>query len=370
MKEHDVDSFLQIQSATKVYRTPEGGTVTALNDVSLHVRNNEFLSLLGPSGCGKTTLLKCIAGFEEFDKGDLLLEGNSLKGTPAHRRPFNTVFQNYALFPHLSVSDNVGYGLDVAGTDRQERNVRVGEVLEQVGLAGFGTRQPHQLSGGQQQRVALARSLVLKPRVLLLDEPLSALDRKMRESMQIELKALQHEVGITFIFVTHDQEEALAMSDRIAVLAHGKIQQLGAPQAIYDEPVNAFVANFVGTSNVFSGKITSKSGHALILKTANGRELTATSDRFDVGDRACIILRPEHLKLRGEDGDIPVKGTVTQCVFVGSEMQLHVNVGMGRTAIVNHRHSKGGLGENFQQGAEVTLFYKPAAAHVIDCEET
>ncbi|WP_226562393.1 ABC transporter ATP-binding protein [Salipiger thiooxidans] len=365
-----MDSFLQIQSATKLYHTPEGGTVTALDDVSLHIRNNEFLSLLGPSGCGKTTLLKCIAGFEDFDNGDLLLEGSSLKGTAAHRRPFNTVFQNYALFPHLSVSDNVGYGLDVAGVSRRERNLRVQEALEQVGLRGFGARQPHQLSGGQQQRVALARSLVLKPRVLLLDEPLSALDRKMRETMQIELKALQDTVGITFIFVTHDQEEALAMSDRIAVLALGKIQQLGAPKDIYDEPVNEFVANFVGTSNIFTGLIMSKTGRTLTLKTANGRELTATSDKFSVGARARIILRPEHLKLRGEDGDKPIEGTITQSVFVGSEMHLHVDVGLGRIAIVRHRHSKGGLGEYFKQGSHVTLFYTPDAAHVIDCEES
>ena len=260
-------SFLKITSAYKTYKTPEGGLIHALDDVSLNVRNNEFLTLLGPSGCGKTTLLKCIAGFEDIDAGEITLEDQSLKGVPAHRRPFNTVFQSYALFPHLSISDNVGYGLDVARVAKKERNQRVEETLELVGLGGFGNREPNQLSGGQQQRVALARSLVLKPRVLLLDEPLSALDRKMRENMQIELKNLQHSVGITFVFVTHDQEEALAMSDRIAVVANGKVQQLASPTEIYDEPANEFVANFVGTSNVFSGKVVAKSDNILTIET-------------------------------------------------------------------------------------------------------
>lgn len=363
-----MENFLKIDAAYKAFRTPEGGVVQALDDVSLHVRNNEFLTLLGPSGCGKTTLLKCIAGFEDIDGGDILLQGQSLKGVPAHRRPFNTVFQNYALFPHLSVSDNVGYGLDVAKTDKTERNRRVGEALELVGLSGFGSREPSQLSGGQQQRVALARSLVLKPRVLLLDEPLSALDRKMRETMQIELKNLQDSVGITFIFVTHDQEEALAMSDRIAVVANGKLQQLGAPSEIYDEPWNEFVANFVGTSNIFSGKIVKSDNGFLTLRTGNSRELVAKSDRFRSGDNASMIVRPEHLTLvpkngNGEQHFIP--GTVVQSVFVGSDMHLHVDVGKGRTAIVHHRHEKGGEGEHFDPGAEVKLFYSPKAVHLI-----
>lgn len=361
-----MDSFLKIMSAFKAFRTPEGGTIKALDDVSLHIRNNEFLTLLGPSGCGKTTLLKCIAGFEDIDDGDIELQGQSLKGVPAHRRPFNTVFQNYALFPHLSVSDNVGYGLDVARTDKGERNRRVDEALDLVGLTGFGAREPNQLSGGQQQRVALARSLVLKPRVLLLDEPLSALDRKMRETMQIELKNLQHSVGITFVFVTHDQEEALAMSDRIAVVADGKVQQLGAPKEIYDEPWNEFVANFVGTSNIFSGKVVKSDSGYLTLRTGNGRELLVKSDRFKSGDSASMILRPEHLKLAGEDAEHRIDGTITQSVFVGSDMHLHVDVGLGRTALVHHRHAKGAAGENFEQGATVSLSYAPEAAHMIE----
>ena len=363
-----MDGFLQIRSATKMYRTPEGGSIRALDDVTLHIRSNEFISLLGPSGCGKTTLLKCIAGFEDLDHADITLTGQSLTRIPAHRRPFNTVFQNYALFPHLTVERNVAYGLDVAHVERKERTRRVGEALEQVGLAGFGARMPNQLSGGQQQRVAVARSLVLKPKVLLLDEPLSALDRKMRESMQIELKSLQHSVGITFIFVTHDQEEALSMSDRVAVLASGKVQQLASPKEIYDEPQNEFVANFVGTSNIFKGKVIAKEGRTLTLKTANGRELAVASDRFGVGDDACAVLRPEHLKLSGEARDRAIKGTVTQSVFVGSEMHLHVDVGLGRTAVVRHRHNKGSTEAAYGPGADVTLYYTPEAAHVIECK--
>jgi spermidine/putrescine transport system ATP-binding protein len=362
-------SFLKITSAYKTYKTPEGGLIHALDDVSLNVRNNEFLTLLGPSGCGKTTLLKCIAGFEDIDAGEITLEDQSLKGVPAHRRPFNTVFQSYALFPHLSISDNVGYGLDVARVAKKERNQRVEETLELVGLGGFGNREPNQLSGGQQQRVALARSLVLKPRVLLLDEPLSALDRKMRENMQIELKNLQHSVGITFVFVTHDQEEALAMSDRIAVVANGKVQQLASPTEIYDEPANEFVANFVGTSNVFSGKVVAKSDNILTIETANQRQVLAVSDRFNKGDRVELILRPEHLKLSPGGNGIPdscIEGTVEANVFVGSDMHLHVNVGKGRTAVVHHRHSRGDDGERIEVGTEVKLYYSPNAAHLIE----
>ncbi|MCY0097039.1 ABC transporter ATP-binding protein [Hoeflea ulvae] len=364
-----MDSFLRISSASKFYRMPGGGEVKALDGVSIDIKNNEFLTLLGPSGCGKTTLLKCIAGFEDLDVGDIVFEGVSLRQVPAHRRPFNTVFQNYALFPHMDVSDNVGYGLDVAGTDKKERNARVNEMLDLVGLSGFGGREPRQLSGGQQQRVALARSLVLKPRVLLLDEPLSALDRKMRETMQVELKNLQHSVGITFVFVTHDQDEALAMSDRIAVVSQGKVQQLAGPKEIYDAPANEFVANFVGRSNIFTGKIIKADGGYLTLRTGNGRELLAKSDRFTSGDHVSMVLRPEHLTLSplsGADEDIFVPGTVTNCLFVGSDMQLHVDVGLGRTALVRHRHNKGATGEDFHTGAEVKLYYSPEAAHLIE----
>ena len=365
--------FLQIASAHKAYQTPEGTLVRALDDITINVRSNEFLTLLGPSGCGKTTLLKTIAGFEDLDGGDLILEGRSLKAVPAHRRPFNTVFQNYALFPHMNVSQNIAYGLDVTGVKKAERDRRVGEALEMVGLAGYGGRKPSQLSGGQQQRVALARSLVLKPRVLLLDEPLSALDRKMRETMQIELKNLQNSVGITFIFVTHDQEEALAMSDRIAVLSQGRVQQLGSPTDVYDTPANEFVANFVGTSNLFSGRIVeSDAPRGLVtIETANGRRLIASGRDFGNGSAVKMVLRPEHLRLvdPGEfEGAGLLEGQVKDVIFVGSVIHVHVDVGFGRTAIVHHHHDRAGIRNAIEAGANVRIAYSPSSAHLIAAE--
>ncbi|MDT8857073.1 ABC transporter ATP-binding protein [Paracoccaceae bacterium Fryx2] len=360
-----MDRFLGIASVTKTYRPPEGGMVTALDDVTLEIRNNEFLTLLGPSGCGKTTLLKCLAGFEDVDAGDILLEGRSLRALPPYRRPFNTVFQNYALFPHLSVSDNVGYGLDVARVARDARNRRVDEALALVGLSGFGARAPHMLSGGQQQRVALARALVLRPRVLLLDEPLSALNRQMREAMQIELKALQHSVGITFVFVTHDQQEALAMSDRIAVLSQGRVQQLGTPEEVYDRPATTFVASFVGTGNLFAGRVTQRIGPVAGVTTDQGRTLMAEAGPFAPGDRVSLLLRPEHLTLTPFEGAAPaLEGRVAQSVFVGSDLHLHVDVGMDRPVIVHHRHQKD-AGRPLGVGAAVSLHYAPASGHLI-----
>ena len=221
-------SIAEVRGAVKRFAAPEGGTVTALDHVSLSVRPSEFVTLLGPSGCGKTTLLRAISGFEDLDDGEVRIAGQQMTGVPPHRRPVNTVFQNYALFPHLSVGDNVGYGLDVAGVAKRERNTRVGETLERIGLGGFEQRKPDQLSGGQRQRVALARAIINRPSLLLLDEPLSALDRNLRKTMQLELKGLQHDLGICFLFVTHDQEEALTMSDRVVVLNNaGHIEQVG-----------------------------------------------------------------------------------------------------------------------------------------------
>ncbi|MFP6729141.1 MAG: ATP-binding cassette domain-containing protein, partial [Alphaproteobacteria bacterium] len=210
--------IVEVREAVKSFATPEGGAVTALDGVSLKVELREFVTLLGPSGCGKTTLLRVISGLEELDAGEVLIAGEPMTDVPPHRRPVNTVFQNYALFPHLSVGDNVGYGLDVAGVPRRDRNTRVGETLELIGMTGFERRKPDQLSGGQRQRVALARAIINRPSLLLLDEPLSALDRNLRQSMQLELKSLQHDLGICFLFVTHDQEEALTMSDKVVVL--------------------------------------------------------------------------------------------------------------------------------------------------------
>ena len=227
------------------------GDVQALDSVSLDIAEGEFFALLGPSGCGKTTLLRSIAGFEFPDTGSITLDGEELLGVPAHRRPVNMMFQSYALFPHMSVAKNVGYGLARAGVPRAEAAQRVAEALETVSLGGYAKRRPHQLSGGQRQRVALARAIVNRPRLLLLDEPLSALDKQVRGEMQLELKRLQHEVGIAFVVVTHDQEEALSLADRVAVLANGRVQQVAAPHELYRRPANRFVAEFVGSSNFF-----------------------------------------------------------------------------------------------------------------------
>jgi len=358
-------SFLRVDAARKTFRTPEGGVVTPLDGISLSVRSNEFLTLLGPSGCGKTTLLKSIAGFEDFDSGELYLEDRPMSAVPPYRRPFNTVFQNYALFPHMNVADNVGYGLDVAGTAKAERNARVGEILGLVGLGGLDRRMPRQLSGGQQQRVALARALVNRPRVLLLDEPLSALDRKLRQSMQIELKKLQHTVGITFLFVTHDQEEALTMSDRIAVMDRGRILQLGTPSEIYDTPASRFVAEFIGTSNIFTGRYGRGASGRPEVVTASGAaiavgEILGLAD----GESVDVLLRPEHLTVTESPGAPSLSATVEDAVFIGSDIHLHGRLADGTPVKALQRHLRH-AGSSVAPGGSVRLAYRPEAAHLM-----
>ncbi|MFO1036281.1 MAG: ABC transporter ATP-binding protein [Geminicoccaceae bacterium] len=358
-------ALLRVTGARKVFRTPEGGTVTALDGIDLAIRNNEFLTLLGPSGCGKTTLLKAIAGFEDLDSGDIHLDGRPVNAVPAHRRPFNTVFQNYALFPHMTVEGNIGYGLDVAGVPKAERNTRVVEALRLVGLDGLERRKPAQLSGGQQQRVALARALINRPRVLLLDESLSALDRKLRQSMQIELKNLQHTVGITFLFVTHDQEEALTMSDRIAVMSHGRILQLGTPGEIYDTPANRFVAGFIGSSNILSG-VTRVDGSSCVVDLDGGGVLHVAERGFRTGERVDVMVRPEHLDLAKARDDGPtLEIALDNVVFVGFDIQLHGRMPCGTRIQALHRHVRGDAGTGFAPGQTVRLGYSPASPHVM-----
>jgi spermidine/putrescine transport system ATP-binding protein len=358
--------IIRIERASKTFRTPEGGVIKALDQVSLAIRGNEFLTLLGPSGCGKTTLLRAIGGFEDFDSGDLLLGGASIAGQPPYRRPINTVFQNYALFPHLSVTANVGYGLEVAGVVRAEREARVAAALEMVGLGGMGLRNPRQLSGGQQQRVALARAIINRPKVLLLDEPLSALDRQLRQSMQIELKNLQHELGITFVFVTHDQEEALTMSDRIAVMNHGTIQQLGTPTEIYDRPANRFVASFIGISNLYPGRIESAQGGVVRVTTDEGLTLLAQSD-LPVGSAIDIVMRPEHLALSAgspvEGSNIPAQ--IEQSVFVGSDLHILARTTGGAPIRALYRRSQQEEAPDLKAGRAITLHCPAAAPHVM-----
>lgn len=364
MRQISDHELLRVDGACKSFRTPESGVVTPLDGITLSIRNNEFLTLLGPSGCGKTTLLKTIAGFEELDEGEIYLEGRPMSAVPAHRRPFNTVFQNYALFPHLTVAGNVGYGLQVAGTPRAEEAARVADVLRLVGLTGFERRRPAQLSGGQQQRVALARALINRPRVLLLDESLSALDRKLRQSMQIELKTLQHTVGITFVFVTHDQEEALTMSDRIAVMDKGRILQIGTPTEIYDMPANRFVAGFIGSSNIFTGKIR-KSRNGCAVAIDGGPEIRAGGNGFADGEEVDVLLRPEHFALAPASEGGSLEAVIENIVFVGTDLHLHGRLANGMPVSTLQRHARGSGGPELAPGQSITLSYPVSAPHLM-----
>lgn len=263
---------IDVRDAVKRY-----GDFTALKTISLSILDNEFFTLLGPSGCGKTTLLRMIAGFEAVTEGAIYLFGDEIANLPPNKRPVNTVFQNYALFPHMTILDNVAFGLEMRGKSKSEARTKAGEMLELVQLSQFSARKPSQLSGGQQQRVALARALAPQPKVLLLDEPLSALDLKLRKAMQLELKHLQRETGITFIFVTHDQEEALTMSDRIAVMSAGELQQLGSPTDIYEQPHNMFVADFIGETNLLEVSVDAINADRAVCHLGGGHELTCNA---------------------------------------------------------------------------------------------
>lgn len=288
-------TMIEFQDVQKYY-----GDYHALRGITGTIRAGEFFSLLGPSGCGKTTLLRTIAGFEGISSGAVMIDGKNMAGVPANKRPTNMVFQSYAIFPHLTVAENVGFGLRRAGLSKDEMAARVGEALEMVGLAGYGVRAAHALSGGQRQRVALARALILKPKVLLLDEPLSALDKKMREQMQVELIRLQRQVGITFILVTHDQEEALVMSDRIAVMFEGEIAQLADPETLYRRPNSRKVADFIGTMNFLPAKVLSHIGDKIEVDAQGLGRMTLNADqesRQAPGSDTSVGFRPETLTI-------------------------------------------------------------------------
>ena len=304
--------------------TKRFGDVVAVDDISLDILRGEFFSLLGPSGCGKTTTLRMIGGFEQPDEGAIELGGANVAGLPPHRRDVNTVFQSYALFPHLNVFDNVAYGLRRRRIPREQIPGQVGRILELVDLPSFETRRTSQLSGGQQQRVALARALVNQPRVLLLDEPLGALDLKLRKQMQLELKGLQHEVGITFIYVTHDQEEAMTMSDRIAVMRDGRIEQVGPPEAVYERPATEFVAGFLGASNLLEGTVGPPDGDFRTIELASGEKVRVPAAAVEGAPRRIRLgVRPEKIRMAatataaGANGDNAIEGTVRDATFVG-----------------------------------------------------
>lgn len=356
------ESIVRLEEAAKAFATPEGQTIVALDGIDLDVRRNEFLTLLGPSGCGKTTLLQAISGLVELDSGRILIDGDNMTDRPPYRRPVNTVFQNYALFPHMTVGGNTGYALEVAGVARPERAKRVAEALAMVGLEGLENRKPRQLSGGQQQRVALARAIIARPKLLLLDEPLSALDKNLRQAMQIELKTLQNELGISFIFVTHDQQEALTMSDRVAVLSGGRIQQLDTPRAIYDQPKNGFVATFVGASNLFAGEA---GGGQLV--TPDG--IAISHGRPGATGAVTALIRPEQFFLAEAGNDAPgLDIDLEQIVFVGSTFELFGRTATGRRVIAEIPAARRKLVGEVEQTRHARLAYDPAAVHLIPAE--
>ncbi|MCD2443401.1 ABC transporter ATP-binding protein [Agromyces sp. SYSU K20354] len=306
--------LLRVDGIRAVY-----GDTVALHGISLDIAHNEFFALLGPSGCGKTTLLRSIAGFETPAEGRIEVDGEDLLRMPAHKRPVNMMFQSYALFPHMSVEKNVAYGLESDGVGRAEIRSRVAEVMDVVGLGALAKRRPGQLSGGQRQRVALARAIVKRPKLLLLDEPLSALDRQVRSSMQLELKRLQHEVGLTFVVVTHDQEEAMSMADRIAVLRDGRLEQLATPQELYANPASRFVASFIGTANLLDG-----------TATATGVEVPGfgvvdAAHALRAGSPATAVVRPEDVEL-STDAATGLSGTVVDTYFLGGASTISIEV--------------------------------------------
>jgi spermidine/putrescine transport system ATP-binding protein len=363
------------QVSTPVVRiervTKHFGSYVAVEDADFGIAEGEFFSMLGPSGCGKTTTLRMIAGFEQPTTGRILLEGRDVSGTPPYKRDVNTVFQAYALFPHMTVFDNVAFGLrsrrsGATKLSKDEIRRRVTEMLEVVRLPEFASRKPAQLSGGQQQRIALARALVNRPRALLLDEPLGALDLKLRQSMQLELKRIQQELGITFVFVTHDQEEALTMSDRIAVMTKGRVDQIGSPTEIYQRPATVFVAGFIGTANLLPAVVRSASSDAVTVDSPLGGQYTvpAPSAPVSVGQDVTLMVRPERLQIApagSDDGGL--EATLTGVVFQGPVLRCQARADQGADLVAHVGPQD--LARGVQPGDRVSLSWAPDAAYLV-----
>jgi len=355
---------VEARGVSKVFGTGGSG-VRALDGVSVTIRQNEFFTLLGPSGCGKTTLLRLIAGFDFPTEGEILLYGQDIAPLPPYKRPVNTVFQNYALFPHMTVAQNIAFGLEMLGKSKAETEARVTAMLALVRMEELRNRRTSEISGGQQQRVALARALAPQPKVLLLDEPLSALDYKLRKDMQIELKRLQHETGITFIFVTHDQEEALTMSDRIAVMSKGLILQIGTPRDIYDRPAGRFVANFIGETNFLEGEIVTAGNGAATVKLAAGGIISAgLPEGMAPAGRVTVVVRPEHANLTKASAKSGLSGVLENVVYFGTDTHYYVKLGTGDTFIVREQSNRGG-GIGFDAGDDVGVELEDNAAQVL-----
>ncbi|MEM7240138.1 MAG: ABC transporter ATP-binding protein [Pseudomonadota bacterium] len=360
------DPCISIQNVSKSF-----GLVRAVEDVSIDIGHGEFFSLLGSSGCGKTTLLRMLAGFEGATSGEIYIDGQPMSAVPPHHRPVNMVFQSYAIFPHLNVRDNIAYGLRKQKLSRDERNGRVDELLELIKLPGYGDRRANQLSGGQRQRVALARALILRPKVLLLDEPLGALDKQLREQMQIELRALQRAVGITFVFVTHDQEEALTLSDRIAVMSGGEVLQMDTPHMLYERPSSREVASFIGTMNFFEGRIIDRAnGHATLDVQALGK-LSIPIDRLPVlyGDQLCVAIRPEKFALSQDADGIAensIQGELDTAAYLGERSHFFVRVnGAERPVAVSSQNDSSTVIGDENRGRPVWLNWSDDAMVVL-----
>jgi spermidine/putrescine transport system ATP-binding protein len=351
--------MLDIRGLSKRYGYG-ANVVTALHEVNFSVGEGEFFTLLGPSGCGKTTLLRLIAGFAAPSGGSLVLDGEDIAAKPPNQRPVNTVFQNYALFPHMTVGQNVAFALEAQGRPRSEISPEVDKLLTLVQLAHLKNRKSAELSGGQQQRVALARALVAKPRILLLDEPLSALDMKLRKDMQIELKRLQRETGLTFIFVTHDQEEALTMSDRIAVMSGGRVQQIASPRELYDRPANRFVAGFIGESNFVSAQCAS--GHVTV-----GQARVALADAPQ--GPVTLMIRPEHVVIAANAPDaLNIEATVSQLVFFGTDTHVHLVLADSTALVARVQNALHGA-QPIREGERVSISLPAQALRIVKDEE-
>ena len=345
--------IIEVQNVSKFF-----GEKVALDNINLNVKKGEFVTILGPSGCGKTTLLRLIAGFQTASEGEIRISGKEITQTPPHMRPVNTVFQKYALFPHLNVFDNIAFGLKLKKTPKQVIEKKVKAALKMVGMTDYEDRDVDSLSGGQQQRVAIARAIVNEPEVLLLDEPLAALDLKMRKDMQMELKEMHQKLGITFVYVTHDQEEALTLSDTIVVMSEGKIQQIGTPMDIYNEPTNSFVADFIGESNILNGTMVKDE----VVNFA-GHDFECVDKGFGTNMPVDVVIRPEDIYIFDPSDAAQLTGKVTSCIFKGVHFEMLVQTQEGYELMVQDYHA-------FEAGREVGLLVKPFDIHVMKKERT
>lgn len=328
------DVFVQLDSVCKIFDEKD----TVLKNLNLEIKKGEFLTLLGPSGCGKTTTLRIIAGFENPSGGRVIIDGEDVTATPPYERCVNTVFQNYALFPHMNIYDNIAFGLKMKKVDKTLIKEKVSEMLKVVQLEGYENRMPSQLSGGQMQRVAIARAVINSPKVLLLDEPLGALDLKLRKQMQLELKHLQKKLGITFVFVTHDQEEALTMSDRIVVMNEGNIEQVGTPEELYEQPETKFVADFLGETNLLEGHVFKLKPQEVLLQLEEEQDIIRIPNlNYDMGDKFAVSVRPERIKVKevADEGDVWLQCKFKEKIYIGSNIKIVMTLSNGKDIVVN-----------------------------------